>query len=808
MSPPRGGSVPIPAVPVPTSGENQQVGRKKSTVLQSSLELVFSYSRSQQQRYGHLPSAPSFIDGYSSSRSRSTPDQAANPDGGYYDDDEEYEPQGGGSSRWDDLESGSAVRRAGQLDVNDIIDEVDFVEDDEEASGMPGQDGVGAGDDPYRITGARRASEEPSFFHSDPVPPAPSGLVRQNQDPSASPSTVSQTTGTGGAGRGLISLNMFSPLSASAQLGTSYGTGSSGSQTPNLGSTRGRGGGRVFSGSERGRKSMTGTGERTVLIDRRESAVARGYDAMVDGDVVGVGEIPGRRKSVVKKSKKDQYLFRGESTDGQTLFNATAVLVGIGLLSLPLAFAYAGWIGGTAMLVIFGWLTCYTAKLLARLIRADGSLMGYTDIGLRAFGSWAGAGINVLFCLELFALGVALVVLFGDTMNALYPDVSSNTWKMLGYFVILPTALLPLRLLSLPSLLSSVSSLLLVLVLLIDGFIRPVAPGSIRQPMETKWGPEWQGANWLGAIGLVLAGFGGHAVMPSLARDMKKPENFDKIINKAFAIATSISFVAGAAGYLMIGQTVSDEITRDLMQEKYHYPKVLNLVALWMIVINPLTKFGLASRPLNLTIEGILGISRKPVSPVIEDSNFEIDRELVDPLASGKSDHPRTSSFSIHPSNDSSSVPNANVHRRSSSISPNRARPRFDSDYSITQSAPSQSQIAFAVKQERRKSWLRVISRTFVTAMCVITAVNLPGFGRVMAFLGSFSAFLICIILPLLFYLRLSPILLQHENEKHDWRKRVEKAGHWIMVIISIGFMIAGTVWAFLPGSGHGELEQ
>jgi hypothetical protein len=42
------------------------------------------------------------------------------------------------------------------------------------------------------------------------------------------------------------------------------------------------------------------------------------------------------------------------------------------------------------------------------------------------------------------------------------------------------------------------------------------------------------GGNWLGGIGLVLAGFGGHAVMPSLARDMKHPERFDKVINKAF----------------------------------------------------------------------------------------------------------------------------------------------------------------------------------------------------------------------------------------------------------------------------------
>jgi len=42
------------------------------------------------------------------------------------------------------------------------------------------------------------------------------------------------------------------------------------------------------------------------------------------------------------------------------MFNAIAVLVGIGVLSEPLAFAYAGWIGGTALLIFFGFVTNYT----------------------------------------------------------------------------------------------------------------------------------------------------------------------------------------------------------------------------------------------------------------------------------------------------------------------------------------------------------------------------------------------------------------------------------------------------------------
>lgn len=49
---------------------------------------------------------------------------------------------------------------------------------------------------------------------------------------------------------------------------------------------------------------------------------------------------------------------------------------------------------------------------------------------------------------------------------------------------------------------------------------------------------------------------------------------------------------------------------------------------------------------------------------------------------------------------------------------------------------------------ERRKRVARFASRAVVTGAIVAAAIYLPGFERVMAFLGSFSAFLICIILP------------------------------------------------------------
>ena len=46
------------------------------------------------------------------------------------------------------------------------------------------------------------------------------------------------------------------------------------------------------------------------------------------------------------------------------LFNSIAMLLGIGMLSEPLAFAYAGWGCGTLLLIFYGFLTCHTYVFL------------------------------------------------------------------------------------------------------------------------------------------------------------------------------------------------------------------------------------------------------------------------------------------------------------------------------------------------------------------------------------------------------------------------------------------------------------
>jgi vesicular inhibitory amino acid transporter len=98
---------------------------------------------------------------------------------------------------------------------------------------------------------------------------------------------------------------------------------------------------------------------------------------------------------------------------------------------------------------------------------------------------------------------------------------------------LIPTVFVPLSLLSVTSILGIISTLFIVGVVFTDGLSKREAPGSLWDPAKTSMFPD--SANALAvSFGLLMAGFSGHAVIPSLAKDMVDPSRFDEMINWSF----------------------------------------------------------------------------------------------------------------------------------------------------------------------------------------------------------------------------------------------------------------------------------
>jgi vesicular inhibitory amino acid transporter len=161
---------------------------------------------------------------------------------------------------------------------------------------------------------------------------------------------------------------------------------------------------------------------------------------------------------VVEQDGKKVFVIAGQSTLPQTIFNSTNVLIGVGLLSLPMGIKYAGWLCGSVFLGLSALVTWYTAKILAKCMDVDASLITFADVAYVSYGDRARIGTSILFTLELMVACVALVVLFADTLDALVPGVGVTEWKIVCGLLLIPLQFVPLRLLSFSSILGIFST--------------------------------------------------------------------------------------------------------------------------------------------------------------------------------------------------------------------------------------------------------------------------------------------------------------------------------------------------------------
>jgi vesicular inhibitory amino acid transporter len=84
---------------------------------------------------------------------------------------------------------------------------------------------------------------------------------------------------------------------------------------------------------------------------------------------------------------------------------------------------------------------------------------------------------------------------------------------------------------------------------------------------------------------------------------------------------------------------------------------------------------------------------------------------------------------------------------------------------------------------------LRITIRVLVIVLFVLIAIVFPAFDSIMAFMGSTLCFTICVILPLMFYLKIF-------GKEVSLRERILD---YVLIAICSVLAVVGTVFAFLP---------
>lgn len=285
-----------------------------------------------------------------------------------------------------------------------------------------------------------------------------------------------------------------------------------------------------------------------------------------------------------------------KSTPMQTTFNSINVLIGLGILSIPLALHLSGWIFGIIFLILSAYTTNKTAILIGRIFSKYPQLQTYQDLGVYFLGKKMGNFISLLFIFDLVGAGLSMVLLFADSFNSIFPELNKIYLKIFICSLLIILNFLPLRILSFLSISGIFCTTMTCLMIAISGFYKFDKPGSLINFMPTNLWPTSL-INLLFSLGLFLAPWGGHATFPEIYRDQLIPEDFNKCMNKSFSFSFSIDLATGILGFLMFGSDVKDEITGNIL-ENDKYPIIIRYMLILLMGFLPISKLPLVSKPI------------------------------------------------------------------------------------------------------------------------------------------------------------------------------------------------------------------
>ncbi|XP_065856595.1 amino acid transporter AVT1I-like [Euphorbia lathyris] len=275
----------------------------------------------------------------------------------------------------------------------------------------------------------------------------------------------------------------------------------------------------------------------------------------------------------------------------KTIVNGLNALSGVGILSTPYALASGGWLS-LILLFIIASAAFYSGLLIKRCMEADSHITTYPDIGQKAFGNKGRILISVFMCTELYLVAVGFLILEGDNLHNLFPNVDIvNIGGKKSFILIVALVILPTVWLDNLIILSYVSaSGVLASAIIIASIFWAGAVDGVGFKQKGKL------INWNGipnAVSLYGFCYCAHPVFPALYTSMKKKHQFSNVLLICFIVCTLSYASMAVIGYLMFGSDVESQITLNLPTKT-----LSSKIAIYTTLVNPIAKYALMITPI------------------------------------------------------------------------------------------------------------------------------------------------------------------------------------------------------------------
>lgn len=287
-----------------------------------------------------------------------------------------------------------------------------------------------------------------------------------------------------------------------------------------------------------------------------------------------------------------------DSKDGHNkrmaLVELINIFVGAGVLQLPFALYFAGWVGIIVLLLITA-IMAFTASLVIESMRAletdplldPSGLKDYQVLGRAAFGGYGEAFVVTMFNIELFSYLSYFLVLGADNIPPLI-GCSLNTAMLVSALVGLLTCCVPTRALAPISAIGFWMIIGVVIALIMSGVALPEhVNADDRASMGSMHGI-------LTLTGITCVSFAGHPMLPSMyARcNQDAKDAYLKLVWVGLFISGIIYASFAALGFHFYGSFVEDSIMLNIglaldgsVLPHFGIVKNVVLIAVWVKIL-------------------------------------------------------------------------------------------------------------------------------------------------------------------------------------------------------------------------------